>query len=590
VDMEGKITELSPAVKDFSNYKREELIGKDVALLYKHGADRETFLNAIKQKGVVKDHVIELADKDGSPKNISVNATLVRDGNGQPEKIVGIIRDVTEIEKKNNDLRWLRRAIEHSPVSIVITDVHGKIEYTNPTFTKTTNYTKEEAYKQNPSMLKSGKQSASFYKEMWDTILNGDVWEGEFQNKRKDGSLFIERAIISPVKDDEGKIVNFIAIKEDITASKMALEEIKHLKTFNDRIINTMHEGIVVESAEGEILFTNPSFAALTGYPMSKLIGHRWDKVIDKKSRMDMLNENDWQSDVLNVSIESELKCQNGELVPVLMSSSPIQDGRKYMGLISVFTDITQIKENEKKLTEALEKAQLSDRLKSSFLANVSHEIRTPMNAILGFSEILRNEKNLDEAVRDEYFSIIELKGTELLQVISDVIDISKIEAKMMPLSATEIAINPFLEKIFLSFKESLQLHGIHAVTALKIVPPDSGLAIIKVDAVRLNQVFLNLLHNARKFTSYGEISIGYSIYGTYVEFFVKDTGIGISPENQKIIFDRFRQVEEGYTHVYGGTGLGLNICKNLMELMGGNIRVESEINKGSTFFLSLPR
>ena len=588
VNLNGKITELSPAIKNFSSYKREDLIGKDVALLYQDESDREILLNTIKQKGVIKDYVINLKDKDDSTKKISVNANLVYDDNGNPLKVVGIIRDITEIEQKNKDLRWLRRAIEHSPMSIVITDINGTIEYVNPFFSKATGYSKEEAISQKPSILKSGKQPNSFYKNMWDTILSGTIWEGEFFNKRKDGSLFIERAIISPVKDREGNIVNFIALKEDITQTKETLNEINRLKLLNNRIINTMREGIVVIDQSEKITFTNPSFLLMTGYTHQELTEKNWNVFIDKEFHQSSF-EQVLPSQVID-SKESKLTCKDGSTIPVIINGSPIFDGRKYMGEIAVFTDITSLKENEKKLKDALEKAQLSDKLKTSFLANMSHEIRTPMNAILGFSEILRSEKDMEEDVREEYFSIIEQKGNELLQIISNVIDISKIEAKIINIYNEEVNVNLLIERIFKSFKKELKIRGKHEIQFFKQIPTDSDDLRITTDINRLNQVILNLLENASKFTKQGSITFGYLIYENELEFLVKDTGIGISLSDQKIIFDRFRQVDDNYTRQFGGTGLGLNICKELIEMMGGHLRVESEVGKGSTFYFTLPK
>ena len=589
VTIDGIITELSPAIKNFSKYDRTELIGKDVIALYRNEVDREIFINTIKQKGSIKDHVVEFIDKDGASKKFSVNATLIHDQQGTPDNIVGTMRDITEIEKKNKDLRWLRRSIENSPLSIIITDIKGNIEYTNPFFTKTTGYTKEEVISKNPSLLKSGNHTDSFYNKMWTTILNGKVWEGEFYNKRKNGTFFTEKAIISPVKNNDGQIINFIAIKEDITQAKQATREIERLKSLNDLIINTINEGILVEDADGKILFTNPAFSQMTGYPIDKLIGKKWEKIIDEKFHNNIYNNENSNSDRKNEFFESKLKCKDGKSIPVIISGSPIKDGRKDMGLISVFTDITRLKKNEEKLKEALEKAQLSDKLKTSFLANMSHEIRTPMNSILGFSEILRHEKKLEDPLREEYFSIIEQKGNQLLQIISDLIDISKIEAKMVTIDNEETAIHPLLEGVFETFKKELPIYEKQSLKLSKVVPSHSNTIFVKTDKNRLIQIILNLLSNARKFTNEGEIIVGYSVHEHYLEFFVKDTGIGISKENQEIIFDRFRQADDKYTREFGGTGLGLNICKNLIIMMGGDIRVESEVNKGSCFFFTLP-
>lgn len=590
VSLDGEIKELSPAISKFTSYTREELIGKNVLSIYKNSQARKELIETIASQGSIKDYTIELIDKDGTIKSISLNANLVFDTSNFPTKIVGIMRDITEVEQKNKDLRWLRRAIEHSPMSIIITDIKGNIEYSNPFFSKITGYSSEEVYGKNPSVLKSGKQPTSFYKELWNTILNGNIWEGEFYNKKKDGSYFYERAIISPVKDNDGRIVNFIAIKEDISATKQTLNEFKRLKSLNDRIINTIQEGIIVENTEGKILFTNPEFCKMTGFDNNELAGEKWDVVIDHKLHKDIQKQENSQSERRNESIESRLYHKDGTSIPVIVSGSPIMDGRKYMGFISVFTDITQLKENEKKLQIALEQAQQSDKLKSAFLANMSHEIRTPMNAILGFTDILHQEKNLDDHLRDEYFSIIEEKGNELLQIISDLIDISKIEAKMVVINQQEIPINSFLQDIYHTFETEVKISDKAALETNIILPPNSKSFIVVADPNRLKQVIINLLDNAIKFTKKGKITLGYTVQDKFVEFFVQDTGIGISDANQKIIFERFRQVDDNYTRKFKGTGLGLNICKGLINLMGGDLYVKSKENQGTTFYFRLPR
>ncbi|HKJ42130.1 MAG TPA: PAS domain-containing sensor histidine kinase [Sunxiuqinia sp.] len=588
-DLDGKITELNPAIETISKYKREDLIGTSSTFLYQEEADRQHLLNEIKKKGTIKNYQLRFKDKNGELRNLTVSASLIRDQLGVPVKIVGILRDLTEIEQKNKDLRWLRRAIEQSPMSIIITDMTGKIEYSNPFFTLMTGYSKEEVLGQYPSILKSDQHSEAFYKDLWQTIQHGETWSGEFQNKRKDGRIFTEKAIISPVINNEGKIVNFIALKEDITAAQKTSEEVKRLKSFNDRIISTMHEGIVVEDDDGKITFINPAFSAMTGFTENEVINKCWETVIDGSLHERILTQQQETTGEHRNFIESQLKCKDGSLLPVIASGSPIMDGRKQMGMISVYTNITRLKENEIKLKEALEKAQLSDKLKSSFLANMSHEIRTPMNAIIGFADILRQEKDLDDETREEYFSIIEKKGNELLQIISDLIDVSKIETQSVVLHHEKIMANDFLNDVYKTFLNELQISSKPHLGTQIILPENSESITFEADHYRLRQVFTNLLDNAFKFTRKGQITVGYRVNDNAVKFFVSDTGIGISPKDQLIIFDRFRQADNSYTRQFRGTGLGLNICKSLIKMMGGTMWVESAISEGTTFYFTLP-
>lgn len=235
----------------------------------------------------------------------------------------------------------------------------------------------------------------------------------------------------------------------------------------------------------------------------------------------------------------------------------------------------------------AKEKAEESDRLKSAFLANLSHEIRTPMNAIIGFADLLESVERDDET-REKYVSIIKDSGRYLLAIINDIVEISQIEAGQVEINETEIEINELLDEIYNSFKVVLESRENLKINLEKPTLPLAEK--IKLDAVKLRQMLVNLINNAIKFTAHGEVSFGYQIQNaSEISFFVKDTGIGIAPENQHVIFERFRQLESDNVRVQSGSGLGLSITKAYAEMMGGNISVESEEGKGAEFTLTFP-
>lgn len=249
--------------------------------------------------------------------------------------------------------------------------------------------------------------------------------------------------------------------------------------------------------------------------------------------------------------------------------------------------DITRLKQTEQELIKAKEQAEESDRLKSSFLANMSHEIRTPLNSIIGFSELL-SDSDYDEDMKNSFVSHIVANGNNLLNIINDIIDISQIESGEITIRKSKIQVVQFLDEI-------RALHLIH-VEGKKLQlnlrcdesMAETGCSVL-ADKERLQQIFNNLISNAIKFTSAGYLELGCRQVGNMVEFHVKDTGIGIPADYHQKVFDRFRQVEASYTRKYGGNGLGLAISKNLIVLMGGEIRVESEVGKGSTFYFTLP-
>jgi len=236
-------------------------------------------------------------------------------------------------------------------------------------------------------------------------------------------------------------------------------------------------------------------------------------------------------------------------------------------------------------LTLAKEKAEESDRLKSAFLANMSHEIRTPLNSIVGFSELL-NDPDFDLEQKQEFTKTIVESGNNLMIIINDIMDLSMIDSKQLKIRIERFYLSKLLSDLEKEFRKKISDHGFEFRIS---IPPENDEIAIDNDIYRIKQVFNNLIINALKFTEKGYIEIGYSVRNNHIEFFVKDSGIGIAPVHHESIFERFRQIELSKARKYGGNGLGLSISKNLVKILGGEIWVESELGKGSTFYFSIP-
>jgi PAS domain S-box-containing protein len=258
-------------------------------------------------------------------------------------------------------------------------------------------------------------------------------------------------------------------------------------------------------------------------------------------------------------------------------------NGNKHYQVINL--DITEQKKLTIALIAAKEQAEGCDRLKSAFLANMSHEIRTPMNGILGFTELLK-EPNLSSDDQQDFIQIIQISGARMLNTINNIVDFSKIESGLSKVDIKETNINEKIEFTYKFFKPEVKIKGLQFLFKNSLPSKE---AIIKTDNEKIYGILTNLVKNAIKFTYEGTIEFGYEKKGEYLEFFVKDTGVGIPKNQTELIFERFRQGSESYNRNYEGSGLGLSIAKSYVEMLGGEIWVESEEGKGSIFYFTIP-
>ncbi len=282
---------------------------------------------------------------------------------------------------------------------------------------------------------------------------------------------------------------------------------------------------------------------------------------------------------------------KGGNLYGVVLIATKTNQYIKDLKIIETFLFQASIslhrKQLENELIRSKEKAEESDRLKSAFLANMSHEIRTPMNGILGMAQLMANHDITTEQ-RNEYVSLINKNSETLLSLIDDIIDVSKIEAGQLNINPKSFHLNALLDQInTLMQSRALYKSKKNILMLLKKNLPDN--ISIYTDPDRLRQILVSLLSNALKFTEMGAVEFGYTLKHKMIEFYVKDTGIGMSIEEQNVIFERFTQVDDSLTRKFGGSGLGLTISKGLIELLGGQIRVSSKPLKGSTFYFTIP-
>jgi len=407
-----------------------------------------------------------------------------------------------------------------------------------------------------------------------------------YRLKTKNGSWIWVEDQTKLIKDDQGNISHLSGLLMDVTEKQKALETITENEERYRVIFNSNLDGLVILNAQGKIIDVNEAICKLYGWTYDEVLVRPDNKQINIASGFDLesvINQLR-SSDVLeSESLETR---KDGSQFYINAKLRWI-NYKNEKHILVVIKDISQNKANEIELIKAKEKAEESDQLKSAFLANMSHEIRTPMNSIIGFSSLLEDELNEDE--KKSFISRIKDNSQQLLNLINDIIDISKIEANQINFYYDHINMEEFFKTIYASFELEATKNNI----AFKHSISDHQFPLeFKTDTNRLRQVLTNLLSNAFKFTPQGgSIEFGYQAYPDEYQWllYVKDSGIGIAKETQDNVFDRFRQAHD-FTHTqYGGTGLGLSISKGIVENLGGEIWLESELGKGTTFFFTLP-
>jgi PAS domain S-box-containing protein len=573
---------------------------------------------------------------DGSYVWLETVARFIYDEQGNPQNILYNSRDISKRKEIENALRdseqKYRMLFEANTDGIAIFRIMPDGSVTNfidanSSSASMLGYSIDE-FKATSVEVLEVLDNPQFAIERVQKLKTDGIIEFDTKLRKKNGQL-IDVQIKSIVINYQG-FPAILNITRDITERKNAVLALEQ----NNRLINTMLDNLpvgifMVDAISGKPLVANEHAKRLLGKGIVEDAKTENLAEIYKafKAGTNEIYPTHEMPIVLGMKgiecyIEDmEVEHPNGERVLLEIFGCPVYNsqGQIWASLVG-FLDITERKKNEQtlranelvlkekneeyialneeltesneriirinsELIKAREKAEESDRLKSAFLANMSHEIRTPMNAIVGFSEMLLNPRIPSEK-KDFFAHILNSACHQLLNVVEDVIDISKIETGQMEIHISKANINQIVNRIQQIYYPQTSENGVDILAKCQL---DDELAEVNTDSTKLSQILTNLVSNAVKFTENGSIEIGYVVKGEVLEFYVKDSGVGIADEHFDLIFERFMQVDIDNTRKYSGTGLGLPICKAFIEMLGGRIWLESEVGKGSTFKFTLP-
>ena len=581
---EGRIVEWNHGAEMIFGYSRDEAMGQlaaDLIVPRGHLEEAEKLREELLRNEVTVYEAVRRR-KDGTLVHVSASTKIIRDAAGTFQYFLSTQKDVTHL-KVLRDAKLVeakfRDLLESTPDAIVMVNIAGRIVLVNSQAETVFGYTRAELVGQPVEKLLPDRfwaahvgHRANFLEKPRARAMGAGL---ELNARRKDGTEFPVEISLSPLETEEGTLV--MSAIRDITARKRGDQKFRDL-------LESAPDAMVIVNDEGVIVLVNSQAVRLFGWKREELLGQKIEILVPERFRgVHPGHRGGFFSSpkvrAMGAGLELHGLRKDGTEFPVEISLSPIQTEEGQF-VSSAIRDVTERKRFEQTLHEA-------NRLKSEFLANMSHELRTPLNAIIGFSEFLVDERPGPlNAKQKEYLQDVLNSGQHLLQLINDVLDLSKVEAGKMELFPETFTLPAAVDEVCsvihpLATKKNITLRKEIAPTVANVT----------LDQQRLKQILYNLLSNAVKFTEDGgrvEI-LATRFDAKWLRLQVRDTGIGIKPEDLGKLFIEFKQLDSSYARRYQGTGLGLALTKKIVELQRGSITVESEPSKGSTFTVSLP-
>ncbi|RMF10500.1 MAG: PAS domain-containing sensor histidine kinase, partial [Candidatus Neomarinimicrobiota bacterium] len=502
--------------------------------------------------------------------------------------VTGVVKDITEqlaVEEQN---RILSQGFQQSPVMVVVTDRRWRVEYCNPRFTEVTGYSQDEALGKTMLELLEGDPMAPEEVEKIEAVIrHGQTWEGRFHNRRKDGSMYWERAILSPILDANDKLMHILHLKQDITDQVETQERLERNEQRFRAVVEHSNDGMYVLKGQ-RFLFVNRRFEEMTGYRSADVTrkDFRYEDMLTEagKEVFRQRREAFRQGKTVSDRFTFQSRTKDGDIKYFEASISRLNwDG--VAATLGMLRDVTDMVVMQQELEEALKLAQQGEEIKRLFLANMSHEIRTPLNAIIGFTDLLQQTLHDRLSAEEQtFFNEVLKSGNRLIHTVHEILDMSQIEAGSFPVHPEPFNLTETLKGVFLANEAAARSKQLEFTLSL---PEEDVMA--TADPMCVQRALENLMDNAIKYTTEGRVTVTLGAKGNTPEIVIEDTGIGMSEEYLARAFEPFSQESEGYTKKFQGVGLGLSLTKKYLELNSIDLAITSRKGVGTMVKITFP-
>src|SRR5438874_2444932 len=574
-DLEGKILQANDAVSQLLGFRQDEVLEQSLSRFISPEETREftAALREVVERGVTRNVVLNPRSARGEVIPTSLNASALRDSDGRAIGVIGILRDMRELDKAR---AYAESLIKNAPDPVFISDLEGKILQANDAVSALLGFRPDEVLEQSLSRIISPEETREFTAALREVVARGVTRNARLNPRSATGEGIPTTLNASALRNPDGKVIGAIGILRD-------MRELDKARAYAENLIKNAPDPVFVSDLEGKILQANDAVFALLGFRPDEVIEQSLSRIISSEETREFiaaLREVVERGVTRNVRLNP--RSASGEVIPTTLNASALRDvAGTVIGAIGILRDMREYERVLRDLQESRRELREADKAKDQFLAIVSHELRTPLTAMLGWARLLRT--GIPDAARAARgLEVIERNTKLLAQLIEDLLDVSRIVTGKLRLERRPVDPVAVVESAIEAVQGMADAKNIELEAVLD---PDAGPVL--GDPGRLQQVVWNLLSNAIKFSpAHGIVGLRLDRTSSVARITVSDAGLGINPELLPHIFERFRQGERGS----GGLGLGLAIVRHIVELHDGTVRVQSAgAGRGATFTVELP-